>query len=92
MAIDMAFQNKVKRSPSGDQQKKNQPHGTFLMAFRNNPQIKGKQPKLGLETSICTFFIIVSSKTQRRITSYYLHFLMQGEGEAIISQEWFTLI
>ena len=91
MAIDMDFQNKVKRSPSGDQQKKNQPHGTFLMAFRNNPQMKGKQPKLGLETSICTFFIIVSSETQR-ITSYSLHFLMQGEGEAIISQEWFTLI
>lgn len=48
--------------------RENQPHGTFLMDFRNNAWMRGKQPKHGLETLICTV-LIVSSEARSGITS-----------------------
>lgn len=61
LAIELDFGNKVERPC--EERKESQPHGTFLMDFRNNAWRQEQQSKYGLQTPICTFLMVVSSET-----------------------------
>lgn len=63
---------------------RSQPHGTFLMDFRNNTYMWEKQPEAGPRTPICTVFIVILFEAQGKIGSESSNLVLKNGEDAYL--------